>query len=190
MNVLAPITAGVLWLLTACGAAAQSAAPPVTSFAATGTVQYAFTPGSRADDMLIAAINTARQQVLIQAYSFSHRRIAEALVGAHGRGVEVVVIADREQAGAKDSTRIMHKIASSGAGVLLDSQHASAHNKIIVIDASQPNCAVVTGSLNFTYAAQHRNAENVVLLRGNAALCEAYRHNWQRHREHSLPFAG
>ena len=50
--------------------------------------------------MIIAAINAARRQVLVQAYSFTHRRIAEALVRAKHRGVEVVVLADYEQSRA------------------------------------------------------------------------------------------
>ena len=186
MSMRAQFIAGMLSLLATCNAAAQQAAP----IAATGTIQYAFTPGDHADDMIIAAINSARRQVLIQAYSFTHRRIADALVQARDRGIEMTMIADHELADDKDTSRLVRNIASSGVAVMLDSQHALAHNKIIVIDASQPDCAVVTGSFNFTYAAQRRNAENVLLLLGNAALCEAYKRNWQRHREHSLPFAG
>jgi phosphatidylserine/phosphatidylglycerophosphate/cardiolipin synthase-like enzyme len=44
---------------------------------------------------------------------------------------------------------------------------------------------VVTGSFNFTYAAQHRNAENVLILRANPPLCDAYFNNWRRHQLHS-----
>jgi phosphatidylserine/phosphatidylglycerophosphate/cardiolipin synthase-like enzyme len=54
-----------------------------------------------------------------------------------------------------------------------------------VIDAGLDNCAVMTGSFNFTYAAQQRNAENALLLRGNAPLCEAYYDNWRRHYTHA-----
>ena len=82
---------------------------------------------------------------------------------------------------------MIRDIARSGVPVLLDSQHAAAHNKVIVIDAGDPDCAVMTGSYNFTYAAEHRNAENVVILRGNPLLCEAFRNNWLRHKTHSIP---
>jgi len=161
----------------------HAAAPPVPN---TGTVQYAFTPGGRADAMIIAAIAAARRQVLVQAYSFTHRRIAEALVSARGRGVDVAVIADHDQTRSNNSAAIRN-ITRSGVPVLLDSLHAAAHNKVIVIDAGEADCAVVTGSYNFTYNAQHRNAENVVILRGNPSLCEAFRNNWLRHNAHSIP---
>jgi phosphatidylserine/phosphatidylglycerophosphate/cardiolipin synthase-like enzyme len=163
---------------------AHAAAPPVPNTG--GSVQYAFTPGGRIDAMIIAAIASARRQVLVQAYSFTHRRIAEALISARNRGVDVAVIADREQTRANDPA-VIRNIARSGVPVLLDSLHAAAHNKVIVIDAGAQDCAVVTGSFNFTYAAQQRNAENAVILRGNPPLCAAFRDNWLHHKAHSIP---
>ena len=182
MNPRSRLVAGALLLV--CGNA-HAAAPPVPN-TSHGTVQYAFTPGGRADAMIIAAIASARQQVLVQAYSFTHRRIADALIAAHSRGIDVAVIADHEQTRANAST-VIRDITRSGVPVLLDSLHAAAHNKVIVIDAGDPECAVVTGSYNFTYNAQHRNAENAVILRGNPPLCEAFRNNWLRHKAHSIP---
>ena len=158
-------------------------APPIAPFAATGSVQYAFTGSDHADEMIIAAIDAARRQVLMQAYSLTHRRIADALIRAQDRGIEVGVIADQEQAHANPA--MVRELARAGVPLLFDAQHAAAHNKVIVIDAGHGDCAVVTGSFNFTYAAQHRNAENALVLRGNPPLCEAYFNNWRRHQLHS-----
>jgi phosphatidylserine/phosphatidylglycerophosphate/cardiolipin synthase-like enzyme len=182
-HVLSRFTVGALLLV--CGGNAPAAAPPVPN-TGNGTVQYAFTPGGGADAMIIAAIAAARRQVLVQAFSFTHRRIAEALVSARNRGIDVAVIADHEQTRANDST-VIRGITRSGVPVLLDSLHAAAHNKLIVIDAGDQDCAVVTGSYNFTYTAEHRNAENAVILRGNPPLCEAFRNNWLHHKAHSVP---
>jgi len=173
------IAAIVLAIGTA--AAAQAAEQPLL---AQGSVQVAFTPGAAADAMIIDAIGRARHQVLVLAFSFTHRRIADALSAAHRRGVEVGVIADRDQ-GIRHSRRVLDAMVASGVPVLLDAAHDSAHNKVIVIDPDDEECAVVTGSYNFSYAAQHRNAENVLLLRGNPALCDAYAKEWRRHAPHS-----
>lgn len=172
--------------LSAPAFALQPAAP-VVPFAATGTLQYAFTPDHHADEMIIAAIDAARRQVLMQAYSLTHRRIADALVRAKSRGVEVAVIADHEQSRAHPT--IARDLTRAGVTVLADGQHAAAHNKVIVIDTGHADCAVITGSFNFTYAAQHRNAENALILRGNPPLCDAYFNNWRRHQLHSRAFA-
>jgi phosphatidylserine/phosphatidylglycerophosphate/cardiolipin synthase-like enzyme len=161
--------------------------PAVAPFAASGTVQYAFTADDHADEMIIAAIDAAQRQVLMQAYSLTHRRIADALIRARNRGVEVAVIVDQEQSRANPT--MLRELARAGVPLLFDAQHAAAHNKVIVIDAGPTDCAVVTGSFNFTYAAQHRNAENALILRGNPPLCEAYFNNWRRHQIHSHALA-
>jgi len=43
---------------------------------------------------------------------------------------------------------------------------------------------VVTGSFNFTRAAEEKNAENLLIIK-DATLAKQYSANWQRHREHS-----
>ncbi len=175
-------TAVLLWAAAGAAGAFQPA-PAVVPFAAAGTLQYAFTSDDHADAMIIAAIDAAQQQVLLQAYSFTHRRIADALVRARIRGVEVAVIADQAQ--ARTNPVALRELARGGVPLLFDVRHAAAHNKVIIIDTGRADCAVVTGSFNFTYAAQHRNAENALILRGNPPLCDAYFNNWRRHQLHS-----
>jgi phosphatidylserine/phosphatidylglycerophosphate/cardiolipin synthase-like enzyme len=159
---------------------------PVT-LPATGTVQTAFTPGDDAGKLITDAIDAAQHQVLVQAFSFTHRKIADALVAAKRRGVDVKVISDKNQI-HRIPTSLIWKIAAEGVPVFADSDHDSAHNKVIVIDAGSPDAALITGSFNFTHAAQYKNAENVLLIKGNAALTDIYRRNWQHHYEHSLPY--
>jgi phosphatidylserine/phosphatidylglycerophosphate/cardiolipin synthase-like enzyme len=43
---------------------------------------------------------------------------------------------------------------------------------------------VITGSFNFTKAAEERNAENLLIMRSRK-LAEAYIGNWQKHKAHS-----
>jgi phosphatidylserine/phosphatidylglycerophosphate/cardiolipin synthase-like enzyme len=63
--------------------------------------------------------------------------------------------------------------------------HAIAHNKIIVIDGE----TVLTGSFNFTKAAQEKNAENLLMIR-DPTLAAQYTTNWEVHRQHSQPYVG
>jgi len=157
-----------------------------TPFPAKGTVQYAFSPGRDGAVMIIGAIDAAQTQILVQAYSFTHRRIAAALIRAKRRGVEVAVTADDGQTRNAEA-KLYRSLRTARIEVRLDSQHSAAHNKVMVIDADAPGCAVITGSYNFTHSAEDKNAENVLLLRGNRPLCAAYRDNWRRHHLHALP---
>lgn len=153
---------------------------------ATANVRVVFTPGDDVAGQIIDTIRQARKQVLVQAFSFTHDGIARALVEAHKRGIEVKLIADNEQTGKMKRGQVTG-IARAGVPVWLDSEHMSAHNKVMVLDAGQPSAQVITGSFNFTRAAQHKNAENVVFISGNDVLVRAYVANWQRHLTHSRP---
>ncbi len=175
-----------LALLVACLAPAA----PATGFEeskaipATGTIEYAFTPGNDAAGLIVRTLDSARSQVLVQAFSFTHRDIADALIRAHRRGVDVQVIADRDQTESIDSSA-MRSLVDAGVPVFTDAQHSAAHNKVIVIDRDGGQPALITGSFNFTFAAQNRNAENVLVLHGNPDLARAFFVNWQQHREHA-----
>lgn len=178
---------GALVCLFACSWAWAGGvqATPATVPANAG-VRVVFTPGDDVDGEIIRAIRQARKQVLVQAYSFTHDGIARALIEAHRRGVEVKVIADREQTEKMRRGQVTG-IARAGVPVWLDGEHQSAHNKVMVIDSGRPDALIVTGSYNFTRAAQHKNAENVVFIGGNEALVRAYADNWQRHLAHAQP---
>jgi phosphatidylserine/phosphatidylglycerophosphate/cardiolipin synthase-like enzyme len=179
-----------LALMCACVAWAQSPAvrktPPILP--AQGTVQLAFSPWDDAEAMIVEAIRDAKQQILVQAFSFTSRTLARALIAARTRGVDVRVLADREQTFSGEASRIP-ELAQSGIPVALDVRYQSAHNKVMVIDAGTDDAAVVTGSYNWTYAAQYKNAENVLILRGNAGIVNAYAANWRRHFVDALPYA-
>ena len=67
----------------------------------------------------------------------------------------------------------------------IDAQHAIAHNKVMIIDGE----TVITGSFNFTKAAEERNAENLLIIH-DKKLAERYIKNWQEHNRHSEVYQG
>lgn len=182
---------GVFALVVALGwsasAAAQRAVPALNPLPATGTVQVAFTPWEDGESMVVAAINEAQQQILVQAFLFTSRRIAAALIAARGRGVEVLVTADREQTRGRRGSRV-RELAAAGIPVWLETRYAAAHNKVMVIDAGTREATVITGSYNWTSNAQRQNAENLMIVRRNRAVADAYAANWQRHRADAEPY--
>jgi phosphatidylserine/phosphatidylglycerophosphate/cardiolipin synthase-like enzyme len=68
---------------------------------------------------------------------------------------------------------------------MIDDRHAIAHNKVMIIDRE----IVITGSFNFTKAAEEKNAENLLIIR-NKDLAKVYTENWFEHKEHSEKYEG
>jgi phosphatidylserine/phosphatidylglycerophosphate/cardiolipin synthase-like enzyme len=48
---------------------------------------------------------------------------------------------------------------------------------------------VITGSFNFTKAAEEKDAENLLMIR-DKKLAEGYTKNWQEHERHSEVYTG
>lgn len=179
------LVASLIWAQTA-GAYDFSLIHQPADIKAAGTVQVAFTPGDNGTALIVQAIEGARKQVLVQAYSFTSRTIAQALIDAQRRGLDVQLLADPRQAHNSEHGMVEY-VAAAGVPTFFDKEHDSAHNKVMVIDAETSNPVVITGSFNFSQAAQFKNAENLLLFRGNPQLTAAYLRNWHKHREHAVP---
>ena len=176
------LAAGLSLLLSTIPAAA-------VEVPASGMAEVFFTPWDDAEGALLREIGVARRSIHMQAFLITSRNIARALTAAHGRGVRVTLLADREMV-AKGDTSLVPQLATVGISVRLETRYAAAHNKIVLIDAEESYPVVITGSYNFTFSAQARNAENLLILRGNPALAQAYLANWRRHHDEAIPYAG
>ena len=144
-------------------------------------IEVCFTPGDDCTDAVVQEIDAAHRQVLVQAYSFTSEPIEEALVRAARRGVDVEVVLDKSQRTAQHTGAAV--LADVGVPVLIDTIHGIAHNKVMVIDGG----AVITGSFNFTKAAQEKNAENLLVIR-DAAIAARYARNWRDRAAHAVPY--
>jgi phosphatidylserine/phosphatidylglycerophosphate/cardiolipin synthase-like enzyme len=158
---------------------APTSTQPSTACGAT----VCFTPGGNCTDLMVSAIAGAKTSILVHAYSFTSAPIAKALLEAHKRGIQVQVILDKSQRTEKYSSADF--LANQGVPAMIDANHAISHNKVMVIDGE----TVITGSFNFTKAAQEKNAENVLIIR-DQALAAQYTQNWQAHAQHSQPYVG
>ena len=145
--------------------------------------QVYFSPKGGATDAIAAELGKATNSVLVQAYSFTSAPIAKALVDAHKRGVKITVILDKGQKTTKYSSADF--IAHAGIMTLIDDKHAIAHNKVMVIYG----LVLITGSFNFTKAAEETNAENLLIVR-DKELAAAYIENWKLHEAHSGVYQG
>lgn len=173
--------AGAL-LCVALTSHAKQPEPPIRA-----TVQAAFTPWDDVEGLVVASIDRSQRQILMQAYLLTNKRISKALIAAHNRGVEVCVLADRAQLTEGVSSRIPDLIAA-GIAVWLETKYQNAHNKILVIDAGTADGIVITGSFNFTWTAQYKNAENILIVRDSEMVVARYAGNWERHKQDAIPY--
>ncbi len=145
--------------------------------------QVYFSPQGGCTEAIVEALNKAKTDVLVLAYSFTSKEIAKALVDAHKRGVHVAIILDKSNRSLKYSAADF--VAHMDIPTFIDAKHAIAHNKVMIID----KVVVATGSFNFTAAAENNNAENLIIIQSRD-LANIYIENWYKHQRHSMAYRG
>ena len=116
------------------------------------------------DDPESAIINNiakAEEFISIAMYTFTEVEIAQAILEARDRGIDIKIYLDRSQVKAKYSRS--RYFVQNGIEVRISSNNYIMHNKFAVID----NEIVITGSYNWTASAGERNDENLLVIDDN-----------------------
>lgn len=171
-----------------------------------------FTPGEDCRAQIIAAINSAKFSICVQAYNFTDPAIAQALAsrarpqpGGDGTpSCRVYIILDKVAASQKGCQGSY--CAEHGCIVRIDSKHKIAHNKIMIFDYlpkdhdQDTGAKVITGSYNFSKSAQESNAENLLIIshpdspsgrklnKNIQATIKRYYDNFYLHWNHTVAF--
>ncbi len=147
------------------------------------TLKVYFSPHGGVTNAIVNEVKNAKSEILVQAYSFTSKEIAKSLVEAGQRGLHVEIILDKSNLTQKYSAADF--TAHMGIPTFIDAAHIIAHNKIMILDKE----IVITGSFNFTKAAEEKNAENLLIIKSKD-LATIYIENWSKHKGHSVPYEG
>jgi phosphatidylserine/phosphatidylglycerophosphate/cardiolipin synthase-like enzyme len=132
-----------------------------TSVELDGTSMEAlFSPDMPITTQVAEAIAQAHHSVDFLAFTFTSDALGDAMVAAKARGVRVQGVIENRNARSSGSERDAFRDA--GIAVLEDGNCFLMHHKTIIIDGE----TVITGSFNWTAAAQQINDENILMLHG------------------------
>jgi len=121
-----------------------------------------FAPDDSVKNNLIKLIRKAKVRIRFMVFSFTHPDIADALIEAKQRGVEVLGVVDAGQVTANRTIDQSSKLINAGIPVKkVGSSSFKMHHKIIVVDGKY----VGFGSFNWTRSADVRNDENMIVMR-------------------------
>jgi phosphatidylserine/phosphatidylglycerophosphate/cardiolipin synthase-like enzyme len=146
-----------------------------------GNIELLFSPNGGCQYRLQQLIAASKSSIRVTEYTTSNLGIAESLIGARMRGVDVQVVVDQNTALESGST--MPRLAAAGIPVWSDGAEKIQHQKIMIFDGQ----AAAVGSYNFSAPAETENAE-VLLIISDTSLCTALQANWDHHRGHSATY--
>jgi len=128
-------------------------------------------------EKLITLIDSAQQSIHIASFEFNLTPVAEALIDAHQRGVEVLWVTDDEhglEADEEDDHGQFEMLEDAGIEVKDDQRSALMHNKFWIFDGH----TVWTGSTNITKNGSFRNNNNVMIIQ-STRVAEIYEREFQ-----------
>jgi phosphatidylserine/phosphatidylglycerophosphate/cardiolipin synthase-like enzyme len=130
-----------------------------------------FSPKDDIETKLIEQINLAKTRVYAAIYMLTDKQIAQALIDAKNRGVDVQVVTDISCFESKFGK--MNLLKENGISVFVFKpngiknkyQNELMHNKFALIDNR-----LCTGSFNWTISANRRNQENIIFMDDEPSL--------------------
>ena len=143
--------------------------PIKKSLKANAVKKVLFSPDDNLQQALIEYINNENKQIRVAIFCFTDKDIAQALIDAHNRGIDVEIVTDPAQ--LKDRYSKMSLLQDSAIKVyeynpnyVKDMRSNIMHHKFVIFGRKGSDLARVwTGSFNFTQAANKRNQENVLI---------------------------
>lgn len=120
-----------------------------------------FSPRGGISSLIVKQIQNAQNTIDVEIYEFTRAEIMNALIAAKNRGVSIRILADSSEAALSGSAIPkleaagipVKRTAGSGGGIM--------HNKIAIFDRQ----VLLTGSYNWSTAAEESNDENALFLR-------------------------
>jgi len=107
---------------------------------------------------IIKNINQAQAFINIAMYVFTDKEIALPLIDAQNRGVKVRVYLDKSQ--IESTYSVSRLLVQKGIKVRISTNNYIMHHKFAIID----NRLLLTGSYNWTFSANNRNDENLMVI--------------------------
>lgn len=143
------------------------------------SVVNAFSPDEPITDEIVQRLEAAQQSIEVMAFAFTSDPVADQLIAAKDRGLAVRVV--MESRNAKGTGSEMVKLRDAGVDIHSDGNCYIMHHKVIIID----DHLVITGSFNFTRAAQEQNDENVLIV-DDASLAARFKEEFGRVYQQAL----
>lgn len=120
-----------------------------------------FCPDDHCISQVVEAIGQAKKSVYFMTFSFTSREIANALLLAKERGVEIKGVMETSQISQYSMYELLSfQLNSQETVIKKDKNKKNMHHKAFIID----NETVITGSFNPTEGGNKRNDENVLII--------------------------
>jgi phosphatidylserine/phosphatidylglycerophosphate/cardiolipin synthase-like enzyme len=120
---------------------------------------------------VVSIVASAEKSIHFMAFTYTHETMANAMIDRYKAGLDVQGVI--ETRGASQGSLV--PLFCAGLPVKEDGNPYTMHHKVIIVDSN----TVITGSFNFTGAADTANDDNVLIIH-SPAVAALYEQEYQR----------
>lgn len=130
-------------------------------------------------DEILAEIDLAVNEIVVAVYWFTNHELFEKLISKVENGIKVQLIIHNDYINNRETGLPFQKFIDKGGKFYFSDNFNPMHNKFCVID----NKILINGSYNWTYYAENRNRENILVIKDETETINAFRIEFDRLKE-------
>ena len=128
---------------------------------------------------IIDEIDLATNEIVVAVYWFTNQELFEKLIEKVEKGIKVQLIIHNDYINNRETGLPFQELIDKGGEFYFSDNFNPMHNKFCVID----NKTLINGSYNWTYYAENRNRENILIIKDEIETISAFRTEFSRLKE-------
>jgi len=126
--------------------------------------------------VILCELELAQKKIVIAVYWFTNETLFEKLLEKVELGLEVQLIIHNDYINNRLTGLDFQKFIDKGGKFFFSGNSNPMHNKFCIID----NICLINGSYNWTYYAEDRNRENILLIKDEEETIKAFAEEFER----------
>ena len=120
--------------------------------------------------VLLTELDNATEKIVVAVYWFTNHALLQKLIEKLEDGLKVEMIIHNDYINNRETGLNFQCFIDKGGEFYFSDMFNPMHNKFCVID----NKVLINGSYNWTYYAEDRNSENVLLIKEEEEAIDAF----------------
>ena len=125
---------------------------------------------------LLTELDKAKEKISVAIFWFTNEELFEKLINKIREGLRVELIIHNDYINNRETGLPFQQFVNAGGELYFSSTISPMHNKFCLID----NKVLINGSYNWTYYAENRNKENILIIKKDQSVIDAFAEEFER----------
>lgn len=125
---------------------------------------------------ILSELENAQKFILVAVYWFTNQELFDSLLNKLKIGVKVQLIIHNDYINNRETGLDFQDLINAGAAFYFSDDDNPMHNKFCIIDGK----VLINGSYNWTYYAESKNRENILILKEEKEIISAFESEFSR----------